>query len=91
MRRVLIIASRFPPLASVGAIRIRKFVKYLGDFGWEPVVLTGPIPSVTEATEDARRLLDNEGLSDVPEHGIGLSSPQDLFHHHCVFRRFLGH
>jgi len=68
LRRVLIIASRFPPLASVGAIRIRKFVKYLGEFGWEPVVLTGPIPNVTEATEDARRLLDQEGLSDFPEH-----------------------
>ena len=66
-RRVLIIASRFPPLASVGAIRIRKFVKYLGEFGWSPVVLTGPIPEVANATEDASRLVDSESLKEVPE------------------------
>ena len=64
-RRVLIIASRFPPLASVGAIRIRKFVKYLGEFGWQPVVLTGPVPTASTATEEARQLMDPEGLDDV--------------------------
>ena len=41
-RRVLMIATRFPPSPAVGAIRIRKFVKYLGEFGWQPVVVTGP-------------------------------------------------
>lgn len=41
-RRVLMIATRFPPSPAVGAIRIRKFVKYLGEFGWQPVVMTGP-------------------------------------------------
>jgi len=66
LRRVLIIASRFPPLASVGAIRIRKFVKYLGEFGWKPTVLTGPIPRGGESTEDARCLVDAEGLNEIP-------------------------
>lgn len=37
------IATRFPPSPAVGAIRIRKFVKYLGEFGWTPVVVTGPV------------------------------------------------
>lgn len=43
LRRVLMIATRFPPSPAVGAIRIRKFVKYLGEFGWAPVVVTGPM------------------------------------------------
>ena len=40
IRRVLFIAYHFPPSASTGAIRPMKFVKYLGDYGWPPVVLT---------------------------------------------------
>ena len=28
-RTVLVIASRFPPVASVGAVRVRKLVKYI--------------------------------------------------------------
>ncbi|MBX3395236.1 MAG: glycosyltransferase [Phycisphaerae bacterium] len=42
-RRVLFISSRFPPAQSAGVTRVRKFVKYLGDFSWHVTVLTGPV------------------------------------------------
>src|SRR5665648_100125 len=40
MKKVLMIAHHFPPAGGVGTFRVTKFVKYLRDFGWEPVVLT---------------------------------------------------
>ncbi|MFU0833975.1 MAG: hypothetical protein ACFWUC_13695 [Oscillospiraceae bacterium] len=39
-KRVLFIAYFFPPLSGSGVQRTVKFVKYLRNFGWEPVVLT---------------------------------------------------
>lgn len=39
-KKVLIIATDFPPRISPGAIRVLKFAKYLPDFGWKPVILT---------------------------------------------------
>lgn len=40
MKKVLMIAQYFPPAGGVGSFRVTKFVKYLRDFYWEPVVLT---------------------------------------------------
>jgi hypothetical protein len=41
MKRVLMVAFHFPPLAgSSGIQRTLRFVQYLPDFGWEPLVLT---------------------------------------------------
>jgi hypothetical protein len=40
MKKVLMIAHQFPPIGGSGVQRTVKFVKYLRDFGWEPVVLT---------------------------------------------------
>jgi glycosyltransferase involved in cell wall biosynthesis len=40
-RRVLLVAYFFPPIAGGGVQRIVKFVRYLPEFGYEPVVLTG--------------------------------------------------
>ena len=40
IRKVLIIAQRFPPAGGVGTFRVTKFVKYLPEFGWNPIVLT---------------------------------------------------
>jgi glycosyltransferase involved in cell wall biosynthesis len=39
-KKVLIITYYFPPAGGAGVQRTLKFVKYLRDFGWEPVVLT---------------------------------------------------
>jgi glycosyltransferase involved in cell wall biosynthesis len=37
---VLVIAYYFPPMGLSGVQRTMKFVKYLPDFGWRPIVLT---------------------------------------------------
>lgn len=39
-KKILVIAYYFPPLGGAGVQRVLKFVKYLPEFGWEPVVLT---------------------------------------------------
>lgn len=40
-RKVLIIAYIFPPIGGSGVQRTAKFVKYLPEFGWEPIVVCG--------------------------------------------------
>ncbi len=40
MKTVLIIVHDFPPLGGGWVLRTLKFVKYLPEFGWRPVVLT---------------------------------------------------
>lgn len=40
VKKVLIIAWCYPPMEIVGIFRTVKFVKYLRDFGWDPIVLT---------------------------------------------------
>lgn len=40
MKKVLMIAQHFPPAGGVGAFRVTKFVKYLKEFEWKPIVLT---------------------------------------------------
>lgn len=55
MKKLLVIAYFFPPSGSVGVYRTLKFVKYLPEFGWEPVVLTvsnGKFPVYDESLMD---------------------------------------
>jgi glycosyltransferase involved in cell wall biosynthesis len=40
MKRVLMLAYLFPPIANSGTQRPLKFVKYLAEFGWQPTVMT---------------------------------------------------
>jgi glycosyltransferase involved in cell wall biosynthesis len=40
VKKLLVVAYFFPPSGAVGVYRTLKFVKYLPEFGWEPVVLT---------------------------------------------------
>ena len=39
-KKVLFVAYYFPPAGGSGVQRVLKFVKYLPEFGWQPVVLT---------------------------------------------------
>lgn len=39
-KKVLVVAQIFPPMAGSGVQRTLKFVKYLREFNWEPVVVT---------------------------------------------------
>jgi glycosyltransferase involved in cell wall biosynthesis len=52
LRRVLFLAYYFPPLGGGGVQRSLKFVRYLPDHGYEPVVVTGPGRQRTEAPVD---------------------------------------
>lgn len=45
MRSVLMISRYFPPMFDVGGKRAYRFARYLPEFGWRAVVLTGRIPS----------------------------------------------
>jgi glycosyltransferase involved in cell wall biosynthesis len=39
MKRVLVLAFDFPPQGGTGTLRVAKFVKYLPQFGWQPIVV----------------------------------------------------
>lgn len=52
MKRILLIAFYFPPFhRSSGSLRVLKFIKYLPEFGFEPVVLTAN-PRAYDKTDD---------------------------------------
>lgn len=52
MKKVLIIAYYWPPSAGSGVQRWLKFVKYLRDYGWEPIVYT-PLNPDFDLTDEA--------------------------------------
>lgn len=58
MKRVLVVAYYFPPSGGPGVQRVLKMIRYLPDFGWEPVVLT-----VRDGTFPAR---DESLLEEIP-------------------------
>ena len=59
MKRVLIITYYWPPSGGAGVQRWLKFVKYLREFGWEPVVYT---PENPEAPAN-----DDSLAGDIPQ------------------------
>lgn len=64
MKNVLFIAYHFPPSGGPGVQRSAKFVKYLPQFGWQPLVLTAAEQDIEYLAKD-RTLLD-----DMPEASI---------------------
>ncbi len=59
MKTVLIIAYYFPPSGGPGVQRVLKNVRYLRDFGWEPIIFT-----VSDANFPAR---DETLLDQIPK------------------------
>ncbi len=59
MKRVLVITYYWPPSGGAGVQRWLKFVKYLRDFGWEPLVYTPLNPEMP--------VVDKSLEKDVPE------------------------
>lgn len=68
MKKVLMIACSFPPLGGPGVQRSVKFVKYLRDYGYEPVVFTRECKNET--------VIDKTLLNDVPE-GVRIVRTKD--------------
>jgi len=59
MRRALIITYYWPPAGSSGVQRWVKFVKYLREYGWEPVVYTANNPEVASLDESLSKEIPN--------------------------------
>lgn len=57
-RRVLMLAYHFPPIAGAGVFRTLRFVKFLPQFGWKPLVLS--------AAPDAYTAIDESLLGSLP-------------------------
>lgn len=74
--RVLFIAYSFPPLGGSGVYRTAKFVKYLPQFGWHPLVVCGDDGSPLGIGYDATLL--TEVPSDAQVFRMPFVSPYGL-------------
>jgi len=79
-KTVLIISYYWPPSGGAGVQRWLKFVKYLRDFGWEPVVYT---PSNPENPGE-----DSSLLNDIPE-GVKVLKTE-IWEPYDLYRKFTG-
>lgn len=80
MKNVLVIAYYFPPSGGPGVQRVLKHIKYLKEFGWNPIVLTvsnGQFPARDES-------LMKEIPKDIKVYRSHIFEPYDLY------RKFTG-
>lgn len=79
-KRVLVITYHWPPSGGITVLRCLKLVKYLREFGWEPIVFT--------AKNAYYPIIDISNEKDIPEgieiHKIPIWEPIN------VFKRFSG-
>jgi hypothetical protein len=79
-KKVLIITYYWPPSGGSGVQRWLKFVKYLPDFGWDPIVYTvenGEFP-----------VIDTSLISDIPNGTIVIKKP--IWEPFNIYNRLLG-
>lgn len=63
MKKVIMLATYFPPAGGISTFRITKFVKFLPRFNWQPVVLTVN----EESYRECEFLIDETLLKDVAD------------------------
>ena len=63
MKKLLMVSYLFPPVSGGGVQRTAKFVKYLPEFGWKPVVLT--VKKAYDYYSDAGHTADIPGEAEV--------------------------
>ena len=80
MKKVLLISYYWPPSGGSGVQRPLKFVKYLRDFGWEPIVYTVENPEAPE--------LDESLLNEIPEGVVVLKTK--AFEPYSIYRILTG-
>lgn len=80
MKKLLIVAYYFPPSGGPGVQRVLKNVRYLPEFGWEPIVLT-----VSNGQFPAR---DESLLEQVPETTTVIRTK--IFEPYDIYRMFTG-
>ncbi|WP_285009883.1 glycosyltransferase [Pedobacter faecalis] len=61
MKKVVVIATYFPPAGGIATFRITKFVKFLPRFDWQPIVLTVK----EDAYKECGFLIDNTLSKDL--------------------------
>jgi glycosyltransferase involved in cell wall biosynthesis len=80
MKKVLIITYYWPPSGGAGVQRWLKFVKYLREFGWEPIVYTPENPEPPDYDETL--------LADIPENLTVIRRP--VWEPYSIYKRFTG-
>jgi glycosyltransferase involved in cell wall biosynthesis len=80
MNKVLIISYYWPPSGGAGVQRWLKFVKYLRDFDWEPVVYTPENPESPETDESLFR--------DIPENLQIIR--RSIWEPYNIYKQFIG-
>ncbi len=80
MKKVLLITYYWPPSGGAGVQRVLKTVKYLREFGWEPIVFTAQNP--------AYPILDPSLLADVPPGQEVIRGP--IWEPYEWYKRFTG-
>lgn len=80
MKKVLILTYYWPPAGGAGVQRCLKFVKYLREFGWEPVVYT--------AENGEMPVVDNSLLKDVPPGVEVIKTP--IWEPYTAYKKFIG-
>jgi hypothetical protein len=80
VKKVLILTYYWPPSGGAGVQRWLKFVKYLRQFGWEPIVYTAENPEYP--------VLDNSLEKDIPEGIEILKHP--IWEPYQLYKRFIG-
>ena len=79
-KRVLLITYYWPPSGGAGVQRVLKTVKYLRDFGWEPVVYT--------AADAAYPVIDESLAAEVPAGVEVIREP--IWEPYELYKRFTG-
>lgn len=80
MKKVLVITYYWPPSGGAGVQRWLKFVKYLRDFGWEPVIYT--------AGNGEMPVIDHSLLKDVPDGVTVIKRP--IWEPYTIYKKFIG-
>lgn len=80
MKNLLVIAYYFPPSGGPGVQRVLKNIKYLPEFGWNPIVLT-----VSNGSFPAR---DESLLKQIPE-GI-IVKRTHIYEPYDIYLKFMG-
>ncbi len=91
MKNVLFFAYEFPPVQTTGSIRPAKFVKYLRDFGYNPIVITTDIESGIRTFKTAK--IDYSLLEEIPKDIVIIRIPTSNFDsiYKSKFKSFVHH
>lgn len=69
-RRLALVTGHFPPSNLVGAHRARLWSRYLPEFGWEPIVVTGDPREYEERPDPDLERLVSPGLRVIHAHTL---------------------